>query len=357
MNRFTKRGSLSNIKRLGFVPKTIIDVGAQTGTPELYEVFPNVKHVLVEPISENEPALQRVISGLPDAEYIIAGATQVDTTIEFKVTPDTRYAYLTKTGSKAPQGWEIRSVRGLKVDSICNQKKLEPPFLIKIDVDGSEIDVLKGCKETLKQTEYIIIEATTNNGQRIFDIINHMREEGFHVYDIVDFLYRPEINDLWQVDIAFVKMANSAIPYKTENGFKIDNVVVDNIGNSTDLLKSPAKAIYGILNINKDKFYGEDIEYKVDTNVTIGGWAIDWINEYKASGVQIVSKDFCIDTEYGLESKFLEKSFGTEKYNHTRFVGNIPYSKLQKGNNYITIRILDKGQNYFYESKPFILTK
>lgn len=219
MERATKTQSLLNIKRLGFYPKTIIDVGAQVGTAPLYKVFPDAHHLMIEPIIENEIPLKNICKNLPSAEYIIAAATSVNQTISLKVSPSAKYAYKVPNSTSSSNGFSIRKINGYSLDSLYVQKNLEPPFLLKIDVDGSEIDVLQGSIELLKETEYVIAEATTNNGQRIFDIINFMRDQGFHVYDIVDFMYRPEINDLWQVDVAFVKAHDSAIPYKTDRRF------------------------------------------------------------------------------------------------------------------------------------------
>ena len=220
MNRATKDESLLNIRRLGFYPKTVIDVGAQVGTPCLYEVFPEAHHVMIEPVEENKERLEALCADLPNAEVIMAGATEVDTTIRLRVSQNTRYAHKVHDSYESSGSWMVREVPGVSLDSLCQDKNLQAPFLIKIDVDGSEIDVLKGgTGYALRFAEYVILEATTNNGQRIFDIINFMRTQGFHVYDLVDFLYRPEINDLWQVDVAFVKAEGSLIPYKSDKRY------------------------------------------------------------------------------------------------------------------------------------------
>jgi len=55
----TMSGSLRLAKNLGFEPKTVIDVGAALGTFNLYETFPNSRHLLIEPIAENEPYLAK----------------------------------------------------------------------------------------------------------------------------------------------------------------------------------------------------------------------------------------------------------------------------------------------------------
>jgi FkbM family methyltransferase len=217
MERATKLGSLNNIKKLGFYPKTIIDVGAQVGTHCLYEVFPDSHHILIEPVQENEAALKQICKNMKKAEYIIAAATSKDCNVDLSVSSNTKYSHACQSNNQ--NGWTVRQVKGITVDSLCEDKKLQAPYLLKIDVDGTEIDVLKGCIKILSLTEYVVVEATTNAGQRIYDIINFMRNQNFHVYDIVDFLYRPEINDLWQVDVAFVKANSEVIQYKNYKQF------------------------------------------------------------------------------------------------------------------------------------------
>ena len=42
----------SHLKKLQFIPGTVIDVGVAWGTPDLYEAFPASKFYLVEPLKE-----------------------------------------------------------------------------------------------------------------------------------------------------------------------------------------------------------------------------------------------------------------------------------------------------------------
>jgi len=145
MERATKLGSLNNIKRLGFYPKTVIDVGAQVGTHCLYEVFPDSHHVLIEPVEENEGALKQICKNMKKEEYIIAAATSQDCNVDLSVSPNTKYSHAYHSNNQ--NGWTVRQVRGITVDSLCEDKKLQAPYLLKIDVDGTEIDVLKGPRQ------------------------------------------------------------------------------------------------------------------------------------------------------------------------------------------------------------------
>lgn len=70
---------------MGFEPRTVIDVGAAIGTFELYETFPNASHILIEPLEENRTYLDRIVSKLENAEYIIAAATERKGTVTINV--------------------------------------------------------------------------------------------------------------------------------------------------------------------------------------------------------------------------------------------------------------------------------
>lgn len=69
-HRVTYPPFFEHIKSLGFNPKTVIDVGVATGTPPLYEAFPDAYFVLFEPTAEFEPNLHQITQ-----KYNIMGNT------------------------------------------------------------------------------------------------------------------------------------------------------------------------------------------------------------------------------------------------------------------------------------------
>ena len=71
------------------------------------------------------------------------------------------------------------SILGLNLDYLIEEKFLETPNCIKIDVDGTEEYILKGAKKTLldKKLKSILVEINNNNDSfLIFDII---KKSGF----------------------------------------------------------------------------------------------------------------------------------------------------------------------------------
>jgi FkbM family methyltransferase len=200
--------ALSHLAQLGLKPRTVIDVGAASGTFELYETFPDALHLLIEPLEEFEVNL-REISKKYNMKVVIAAACDRSGTTSINV-------HHVLTGSSMLQEVEgvhvdgvQRVVKAVTIDSLCKENELKAPFIIKIDVQGGELIVLNGAKETMKDAELIILEVQLfkfyKDGPEFYDVINFMKNNGYCVYDIVGIDYRPLDNALCSVDIAFVK--------------------------------------------------------------------------------------------------------------------------------------------------------
>ena len=209
IKRASMRGVLEHSKKLNFYPKTVIDVGAAYGTRSLWEAFPSARHILIEPLEEHKPALDDLAKRFPNMEYIIAAATKKSGSITINVHRDLDGTSLYLEDEDSNVNGVTRVVPAVTLDEVSKGRKLEGPYLIKLDVQGAELDVLQGGAETLRDTEYIILETVLFqffvNGPQIFDAITFMREKGFVVYDIFDLYYRPLDGAMSQVDIAFVK--------------------------------------------------------------------------------------------------------------------------------------------------------
>lgn len=201
--RGSMRGGLLHIKQLGFEPRTVIDVGAALGTFEIYEAFPESRYLLIEPIAENEPYLAQICRKIGKAEYIIAAATREPGTVKLTVHPDLVHSSVSDDQMSDDENQCTRTIPAITLNQICRERKLEAPYLIKIDVDGNEVDVLAGATQILKYAEYVIVEATLFG--QMYEVMDFMRSQGFVTYDIVNLSWRPLDDALWQCDIAFVK--------------------------------------------------------------------------------------------------------------------------------------------------------
>jgi len=197
------RGALLQIKSLGLEPRTVIDVGAALGTFDLYEVFPEARHILIEPIAENEPYLAKICQAIGHAEYVIAAAAKTPGTCTLEVTPALVHSTMRTVEEDVSEHSYLRTIPTVSLDQLYQERHLEPPFLIKIDVDGKEPDVLAGATQILQETDYVIVEVTLFG--QMYEVMDLMRSQGFVAYDFVDLHNRPADFALWQLDMAFVK--------------------------------------------------------------------------------------------------------------------------------------------------------
>jgi hypothetical protein len=89
------------------------------------------------------------------------------------------------------------------LDDVLKSRNDSPPYLLKIDVDGVELQILNGATQTLKKCACVIIECPMSLDHRMFfDRANFLNKSGFVLWDIVDFCYYK--NELSQVDLVFV---------------------------------------------------------------------------------------------------------------------------------------------------------
>jgi len=80
--------------------------------------------------------------------------------------------------------------------------------------------VLAGASRTLQQTEAVILEVTLFGtligAPQLYDVLSHMKQVGFVVYDAYGFLYRPLDNALCQMDMVFVREDG---PFRASHAF------------------------------------------------------------------------------------------------------------------------------------------
>ena len=207
--RPTMNGALKHIKELGFTPNTVLDVGAAIGTKPLLNNFPETNHFMIEALEEFIPKLEEVKIRMKNADFLIAAVTSENGPITINVHPDLVGSSIYLEDEDSSVNGIPREVPAYKLDELCSKYQLKGPYLLKIDVQGAELDVLKGAEKTLMNTEYVILEIVFfdffKGGPKFHQFIDFMKKRGFVVYDLFDPQYRPLDGAMSQIDIAFVK--------------------------------------------------------------------------------------------------------------------------------------------------------
>ena len=205
---------LTALANRGFMPATIVDVGAFQGewSRTVRQIWPNSRLVMVEPNVAGQPDLARFEKEF-NAELVgeLLGAEN-DVTVPFNVMGSGSSILPERSG--VPRTTEQRRLRTL--DSLL--RSVKPPGLLKIDAQGYELQILKGAVGVLPSFELVLLEIAIieiNEGAPLLDeVVLFMKERGFIAYDIWQIHRRPLDGALNQVDIAFVRETSSLIADK-----------------------------------------------------------------------------------------------------------------------------------------------
>jgi FkbM family methyltransferase len=207
--RPTLTGVLEQVRQQGVNPGSVIDVGAAYGdwSTDCYKVFPDATYLLVEPLEEFADFLKERTSDFKRAAFIPAAATSKGGKLTLHVHKDLVGSSLFREAETGVNEKE-RTVRGITVDEIVQEQKAPGPFLLKVDAQGAELNVLAGATETLRHTDIVILEVSFFqffvNGPQFHEVVNFMKGFGFVVYDLFDLAYRPLDGALSQGNAVFV---------------------------------------------------------------------------------------------------------------------------------------------------------
>ena len=207
--RASLESALRNVRALGVVPASVADVGAAYGSWSLAcaAVFPEAQFVLVEPLSEFAPFLAEAAARLGNARYVAAAAGSSDGQAILHVHHDL-VGSSTYPEHEPDLESENRRVEALTLDSILSEAGAQPPYLIKLDVQGAELDVLAGATAALRQTSLLVLEVSFFEffaaGPDFAAVVERMVTLGFALYDVLGLSYRPLDGALAQADVLFV---------------------------------------------------------------------------------------------------------------------------------------------------------
>jgi FkbM family methyltransferase len=187
-------------------PKTIIDVGVAEGTPDLYRHFPSQRYLLVEASPDYTEDLDSLAKSLDAVvEKVFCG--RESGAVKFRVYSDPHKSSRYQAAGETLVDEVTVPVETL--DDLVSKHRLPTPYLLKVDVEGAELDVIAGAGRTLASTEAVIAEVSVaprfNDAPGFADIVAVMDGHGFSVFDILAGKDFPEPGRLYTVDLVFVR--------------------------------------------------------------------------------------------------------------------------------------------------------
>lgn len=145
--------------KYNFKPKVIFDLGANIGTVSVYfkNKFPNSKIISVEPDSSNYSILDKNLKNYSNCFSLKTGIWSEKCKLEI----------INPTGSK--YGFQLQksdngTIEATSIPQLMKEFNIEHIDILKIDIEGSELDLLQQNYEWLSKVKMIFIEPHIING-------------------------------------------------------------------------------------------------------------------------------------------------------------------------------------------------
>jgi FkbM family methyltransferase len=197
-------------RQRGLNPNIIYDIGANKGTwtSHMRSIFPFSHYYLFEANEKNNEFIR-------EHNYYNVLLSDVDNK-ELKFyshkfcdggnTGDSVYKELSKGYDEGQYDTVVKN--SVSLDTQVKNSNLPLPDFIKIDVQGAELDILKGGQRCMDHATMILLEVSLhqyNEGAPLLaDIIAYMSEKGYVAVDIIE-QHHSYDHYLIQVDMLFAK--------------------------------------------------------------------------------------------------------------------------------------------------------
>lgn len=210
------RNFIAGLRERGFRPGTIVDVGVNKGTRWLYGQFEGARLVLIEPLPERAAELKQLAAAHgADVYQQAAGAESgnlilhCDQVQPGSSSPRTYSALLMKHHARSgpPRTFADVTVPVRTLDATL-EDRYPSPYLLKIDTEGFELEVLRGATRTLEKTAVVIVEMSVApryvDGYSVAELVAILDERGFRLFDLPNMKTLGHGGPLSYVDGAFV---------------------------------------------------------------------------------------------------------------------------------------------------------
>jgi len=198
--------ALRRAKARGFRPGSVIDVGASNGqwTRECLAVFPEAQYLLIDPLDANKSALAAMARDDTRLSVWQGAIGSAPGHLVLHCHGDQSSFFASKDFLGSEKSVEVRTL-----DSFLTTGHLPAPLLIKADVQGYELEVLKGAGRCLESAELLLLELSFRQyyerGALAHEVVSFLSERKFCMYDICTYIQRPADNELVHADLMFAR--------------------------------------------------------------------------------------------------------------------------------------------------------
>ena len=196
----------------------IVDGGAHTGdfSRKVASAFPSSKIEAFEPASETYQALQREIAAWPQvrAHKLALGGESETRMFHNSAAPQTSsLRRVTAAGERYFHGLVTEvgqeEIRIVALGEFCRERGIGQLDIIKLDLQGGEMDALKGAGDLLATATIVFIEVlflqTYEDSALFSDLDMFLRSKGLDLYQFYDLVRSPMAGRLLHGDAMFVR--------------------------------------------------------------------------------------------------------------------------------------------------------
>lgn len=186
---------------------TAIEVGGHIGYISMWLahlIGENGRLVVFEPGSNNLEYIRENVGGLENVELIEKAVSNEDGVARFfeetltgqnnSLVEDYDLFEKNREAANSDQEYAVREVATVRLDGFVAENGLKPDVL-KIDVEGAEMQVLEGARETLTEHQPAVVIEVTN---RRDEVCGFLTDLGYALYDEYGFEADPS-NKLYNV--------------------------------------------------------------------------------------------------------------------------------------------------------------
>ncbi|HEX3969467.1 MAG TPA: FkbM family methyltransferase [Edaphobacter sp.] len=143
-------------------PEFIVDAGANIGLASVYfaNQFPNARILAIEPEKENFEVLLKNVEPYPNVQPVLGALWSERAEVEVVDRGLGNWGFMIESspnGQVSPSSGQ-QKVEGMTVDMILDRYNVQEISILKMDIEGAELEVFRNSSSWINRVDSLIIE-------------------------------------------------------------------------------------------------------------------------------------------------------------------------------------------------------